>query len=221
MKKNSSNQWLFTLISIVVAAIALVAVYIAYLMLMPSDRSDNELVNVSEYNNGIIVIDPPRPMPDFRLINQLGEDIQLGDLGGKPILFSFGFTHCPDVCPATLNDMRSIHEKLGEQADTIQFLFISVDGKRDSPEALAAYFKTLRVDSFLMGMTGSEDDVRAASESYGVQFILHEPDEFGNYTVEHTAGMFLLDSNRNWIRRYTFGIETTEIAENLQEIFGD
>lgn len=220
MSKKNSNQWVFSIISAVVAIIAIVIVYIAYLLLSPPEADNNDVILVQENNNGITVIEPARPMSDFTLTNQFDEAIQLSDLIGKPILLSFGFTHCPDVCPITLGEMRAIHEELGEQADNINFLFISVDGARDTPEVLAQYFETLRVDSFMIGMTGTEEDIRAASEAYAVYITINEPDENGFYLVDHTAGMYLLEADGNWIRRYTFGTESSIITEDVRRVLG-
>lgn len=217
MSENRSNQWLFAIIGIVGAAIILVGIYIGYLLLTTPDDSDSDF-DIVAGSDGVTVIEPPQAMPDFTLTNQFDEAIQLSDLDGQHVLMSFGFTHCPDICPTTLGDMRSIHERLGEQAENIHFVFMSVDGERDTPEVLAEYFQTLRVDSFLIGMTGTEEDVRTAIEPYGGEFILGETDEFGNYQVQHTAGMFLLDQNSNWIRRYTFGTSITRIVEDLREV---
>lgn len=217
VSENRSNQWLFAIVGIVIAAIFLVSIYIGYLLLTTPDNSESEF-DIVVGSDGVTVIEPPQAMPDFTLTSQSNETIQLSDLGGQLVLMSFGFTHCPDVCPTTLGDMRSIHEKLGEQADNVHFVFMSVDGERDTPKVLAEYFQTHRVDTFLIGMTGSEEDVRAAIEPYGGEFLLGEPDDFGNYQVQHTAGMFLLDRDRNWIRRYTFGTSITRIVEDLQDV---
>src|SRR5690606_4994054 len=99
--KENSNRGLFTFIGIIVAAIAVVLVYIAYLFL-----SEPSIVLAPEVDNfsGITRIEPAQAMPDFSLSNQNGETISLSDLYGKPILLTFGFTHCPDVCPITLGE---------------------------------------------------------------------------------------------------------------------
>lgn len=216
VQKNRTNQSLFLIVGLVVVAIALVLMYIVYLMLTNSIAENNAVSGTG--SDGVMVINPPQAIPDFTLTNQAGEAIQLSSLKADFTLMNFGYTHCPDVCPATITDMRSIRENLGTDADKFDFVFVSVDGKRDTPQVLSGFFQTLRVDSFMIGMTGTEDDVRAAVKPFGVDFILNKPDKSGEYSVDHTAGMFLLNKNKEWIRRYSFGTTTQRIAEDLQSI---
>lgn len=214
MQKNKNNQWLFVTIGFILLAIIFVLIYIGYLMLSaPEDELD-----ILSSSDGVTVIEPAKAIDNFSMTKQDGETIALSDLGDKYALISFGFTHCPDVCPTTLGDMRSIHERLDALADDIHFVFISVDGERDTPEVLSEYFQTLQVDSFMIGMTGTETEARHAGVGFGIDFILHEPDEFGNYQVDHTAGMFLVDKDSRWLRRYTFGTAISRIVEDLQEL---
>lgn len=215
------NIWLIALIGLLLASIALVIAYIAYLLLTIPE-STTTITNVSltpdDVYNGITAIEPPIESPDFTLTNQHNESINLSDLAGKPTLITFGFTHCPDICPITLSEMRTIHSSLGAQADDINYVFISVDGERDTPAVLRAYFELVQVDDFLVGMTGTPDVVRAIGETYGVDFIHHPPDENGNYNVDHTAGMFLLDSEGHWMRRYAYATTAALLVENIQSV---
>ena len=214
---KSRNSWLVYLVGTLTGAIVLVAVYIAYL-LFTTPQPTPLIITPEAISNGITVIEPPLPMSDFTLTDQQNEPIQLSDLGGKPTLLTFGFTHCPDVCPITLGEMRNIHEALGVSAEKLNFVFISVDGGRDTPDVLRDYFELLRVDNFLVGMTGTPEAVRELGAEYGVEFIYNEADENDNYDVSHTAGMFLLDANQNWIRRYTYGTLAQVIAADIEPL---
>lgn len=204
-----SKRGLLIILGVLGSAIVFVSAYIAFLLLAdsPSEPSDSDISPIS-------LIEPPLQMPDFTLTNQQGENTSLSDLSGKPVLLTFGFTHCPDVCPITLGEMRSIHEELGEQ---VNYVFVSVDGERDTPEILANYFVTLRVDSFIVGLTGTEAEVREMGIPYGLDFNYSEADALGNYSVEHTAGLFLLNSEAQWIRRYAYGMRTEDIINDLRE----
>jgi protein SCO1/2 len=164
---------------------------------------------------GITRIDPPRPMPNFTLTDQYGEPLELYALRGKFTLFTFGFTHCPDVCPLTLNDFQAIQRELGVLADDVNFVFISVDGKRDTPEVLKNYFAQRDLTDFI-AMTGTETALREIGTPYNLQFVYGEPDANGNYSVDHTAGSFLLDSAGRWVARYVFGIETSLIVDDMR-----
>src|SRR5690606_25719763 len=110
----------------------------------------------------------------------------------------------------------NIREELGNLADDIDYVFVSIDGERDTPEVLNTYLTTLRVNDFIVGMTGTEAELREFTRPLGVEFIYNEPDRFGNYTVDHTAGTFLLDANQNWVRRYRYGIQSSLIAEDIR-----
>jgi protein SCO1/2 len=81
-------------------------------------------------------IDPPRPLADFTLPSQDGTPLSLSALHGKYVLLFFGYTHCPDVCPTTLTDFVQVKRALGAAASQVRFVFISVDGERDTPPVL-------------------------------------------------------------------------------------
>lgn len=214
MKNKQRNIVVFGMVGSLIAIITVVIVYIAYLLL-----STPKTVTAPDYlldDNGITIIEPPLAISDFTLTDENSLPINLSNLAGQATLITFGFTHCPDVCPITLGEMRKIHENLGNLAETINFVFVSVDGERDTPEVLSTYFRTLRVDDFVIGMTGTETDLREFAEPFGVEFIYNEQDRFGNYTVDHTAGMFLLDAEQNWVRRYRYGIQSDSISDNIQ-----
>lgn len=210
------HSWLVYLFGLLLAGISLVIVYIVYLLMT---APQTETITLTPYDafNGITEIEPPLLMSDFTLTNQHNEPVRLSDLSEKPILITFGFTHCPDICPLTLGEMRSIHEALSDNADDINFVFISVDGERDTPGILRDYFELLQVDYFLVGMTGTPDAVRELGTDFGVDFFYSETDDNGNYDVTHTAGMFLLDENQNWIRRYTYGLQASLIVDDIQK----
>jgi protein SCO1 len=208
-----SKRGLVVLLGFLMTVIAMVLAYIAFLVLdSPGTELDNRTLSP------VSLIEPPLPIPDFILTNQLGEAISLSDLRGKPVLLTFGFTHCPDVCPITLGEMREIYNSLDNQSDNLHFVFISVDGQRDTPEILADYLTTLRVDNFIIGMTGTEEEIREMGIPFGLDFSYSEADALGNYSVEHTAGMFLLNTEGQWIRRYAYGTLNEEIVTDLRGV---
>lgn len=203
-----------------VTSLGVVLVLIAILIVTMQNSLINPAATGQDNNfTGITRIDPPRPMPNFTLIDQYGEPLQRSDLGGKLTLFTFGFTHCPDICPLTLNDFKTIQRDLGDSATNINFVFISVDGKRDTPEVLRRYFEQRGLENFI-GMTGTEAQLREIGTPYNLQFVYGEPDANGNYTVDHTAGSFVLDAEGRWIARYVFGIETSLIVDDLRDLLG-
>ena len=173
-------------------------------------------VDVEDFD-GAIKITPPRGMPDFTLTNQHGERMSLSDLRGRYALLTFGYTHCPDVCPLTLNEFRRIRESLGELAAQVAFVFISVDGQRDRPAVIRRYFATRRLEG-LIGLTGDEADVRRLGGDYGLAFERRA--EGDAYLVNHTAGSFLLDREGRWMMRYSFGVMPSLIVDDLTALLG-
>ena len=161
--------------------------------------------------DGTISIAPPRPMPDFTLTNQHGEAMNLSDLRGRYALLTFGYTHCPDVCPLTLNEFRRVRESLDELAAHVAFVFVSVDGQRDRPAVLRRYFAARQLEG-LIGLTGAEADVRQLGRDYGLSF---ERSGENPHLVNHTTGAFLLDPAGRWIRRYPFGVMPSLIVDDL------
>lgn len=215
----TTNRLLFALIGILTAAIVLVAVYIVIRQVTaPAESVPVTFERVNDDFAGDTPIDPPRDMPDFTLTDQHDAAVSLSDFSGKPVLMAYGFTHCPDVCPITLGEFKSVHEALGESASEVAFVFISVDGKRDTPARLRRYLQLRQVDDFVVGLTGSEDEIRRVSADYGVKFSYSEPDENGAYNVDHTAGYYLLDAAGNWIMRYDFGTDPALMASQIREI---
>jgi len=136
------------------------------------------------------VIDPPKPMPDFTLSSMNGP-IHLIDFKGKVTVIFFGYTNCKDICPATMAKMSSAFDKLGSSATDVRLIFISVDYKRDTPQTTGAYASKFRPD--FVGLTGSQAEIDTVTKDYGIYYKLDNPDANGNYEVEHTADVMVLD----------------------------
>jgi len=170
----------------------------------------------AEYD-GAIGIEPPVDVPDFNLTDQFGESFNLRDHRGRLVLLTFGFTNCPDICPLTLSDLQRVHAMLGEKAEQLALVFVSVDGRRDRPEVLRDTFAFRKLDDFI-GVTGGEDDVRNAGAPFGLAFEVSGDASTGAYSVNHTAGSFLLDRRGRWIMRFQFGVPPERIAAELQKL---
>lgn len=139
-------------------------------------------------------VNPPRVLADFTLTGMDGSDISLSDLAGKPALFYFGYTYCPDVCPLTLAEMRQVANRLGERATEAQFVFVSVDGQRDTPQRLREFLP--QFGARLIGMTTvDEDRLSRATGAFDVYYELEDvPDTQAEYLVAHTSSTFLVDA---------------------------
>jgi len=133
--------------------------------------------------------------PDFLLTDQDGHPASLGGLKGKLILMTFGFTHCPNICPTTLANLAAIDRGLPPQdQDRIRVLFITVDPARDNPKALKDYIGFYARG--FMGLTGSADAIAKVAKDYGVYYEAEMQDSqvAGNYyTINHSAYVYMIN----------------------------
>lgn len=126
----------------------------------------------------------------FALTDQNGQPITEAALRGQPSALFFGFTHCPEVCPTTLFELDGWLKALGREGRDIRAYFVSVDPERDTPEILKAYVGN--VSDRIVGITGEPDKVAAMAKSFGI-YARKVPTEGGDYTMDHTASVLLLD----------------------------
>jgi protein SCO1/2 len=145
----------------------------------------------------------------FHLEDQNGKPVTDQDLKGKPFLVFFGYTHCPDICPTTLFDMSQVLRKLGPDADRTGALFITVDPERDTPAALKDYLSSF--DPHLRGLTGDQASIDAAIREYRV-YAKKVPLEGGDYTMDHTAVVYLMDKDGQFVAPFDVTKRTPDAA---------
>lgn len=158
---------------------------------------------------------PRHSMPRYLLQGPRGRAISGDDFRGRFQLVAFGFTSCPDVCPTTLIEVKQTLEALGERAAKLQPVFITVDPQRDTPVVLEAY--TQAFDARIVGLTGSEALVRRAADSFKVRYRkVQEPGTAPDiYTMEHSAGLFLLGPDGQLLERIVYGTTVREIVTRI------
>ena len=154
---------------------------------------------------------------DFELTNQRGERMRLSDLKGRALVMFFGYTFCPDVCPATLARMREVRGALPpEDAARFTGVLISVDPARDTPERLGQYVEFF--DPAFVGLTGSEDELEDIARRYGAQFVIPEGQPEESYLVNHSTVAYLIDP-LGYVRALYYGDEPVDaIAANVREV---
>lgn len=148
----------------------------------------------------------------FILVNQDGDSVTDEDFRGAFMLIAFGYTNCPDVCPATLMTMASAINVLGPDAAKVRAIFISVDPARDTPERLKEY-----VGSFgprFVGLTGPDSFVANAAKKYGVTYA-KVANASGGYSVDHTAGIFLMGPDGSFLQRFSYEIPVKDLATSI------
>jgi len=152
-------------------------------------------------------------VPRYLLQDVNGRATLAEDFRGRYQLIAFGYTFCPDVCPTTLTEMAAILELLGPLADGLQPIFVSVDPERDTLEVLKTY--TAFFDPRIVGMTGSPALVSRAADNFKVRYQ-KVPRNDGAYTVDHSAGMYLLGPDGAFLKKFAYATPPAEIATALR-----
>jgi len=136
-----------------------------------------------------------------------GEPRTLGDFKGKVTIVFFGYTQCPDVCPTTMTELAQVKKSLGADGDKLQAVFITIDPERDTPEILKSYMASF--DPSFVALRGTLEQTRAAAKEFKVFFAKVPGKTEGSYTMDHSAGAFVLDTKGNvrLFERYGAGAE--------------
>ena len=151
----------------------------------------------------------------FMLVAQDGSPITEKAFQGQPTLVFFGFTHCPEVCPTTLFEMNGWLKALGAEGDNIKAYFVSVDPERDTPELLKVYVSN--VTERVIGVSGEPDKIAAMIKSFGV-YARKVPTSGGDYTMDHTASVFLLNSAGDFHGTIAYGENADTAVEKLRRL---
>ena len=128
---------------------------------------------------------------EFRLSDHEGNEVGPETLIGSPTMVFFGFTYCPDVCPTTLSDISGWLDDLGEEAEGMNVVFITVDPERDTIKAMAEYVGYFHPS--IRGWTGPEEEIARAAQGFRARYE-RVPTDGGDYTMNHTASVFLFDA---------------------------
>jgi protein SCO1/2 len=149
----------------------------------------------------------------FHLEDQSGKPFSDQDMKGRPFLVFFGYTHCPDICPATLLEISDVMKALGKDADRTGALFITVDPERDTPAVLKDYLSNF--DPHLRALTGDPAAVEAALKAYRV-YAAKIPLKDGDYTMDHTAAVYLMDKDGHFVSIFNLKQSPEAAASQLR-----
>jgi protein SCO1 len=136
------------------------------------------------------VLPQPRPLPDFALLDHHRRPFTRAALTGHWTLMFAGFTHCPDVCPATLATLASIDPRVQAAGIDLQTVLLTVDPLRDDPATLSAYVS--HFSTRFLGVTGEPSQIDRLMAGLGLTYI-KVPGVAGNYTVDHSTALALID----------------------------
>jgi protein SCO1 len=149
----------------------------------------------------------------FQLADQTGQAVTEKNLLGKPTLIFFGFTHCPDVCPTELFEISEVLRAMGKDADRVNAYFVSVDPERDTAAAMKDYLSSF--DPHLKGLTGDPAAVAKIISDYRV-YAKKVPLKDGDYTMDHTALVYLMDRDGKFVAPFNLKQSPQEAAADLQ-----
>jgi protein SCO1 len=149
----------------------------------------------------------------FELTDQAGQAVTEKSMLGRPTLVFFGFTHCPDVCPTTLFEMSEVLRAMGKDADGVNTYYISVDPERDTQAAMKDYLSSF--DPRLKGLTGNSQQVAKVLSEYRV-YAKKVPLKDGDYTMDHTALVYLMDRDGKFVSPFNLNRKPEEAASDLK-----
>ena len=159
---------------------------------------------------------PPVAIKNLSLKDQNNVVVNTKRLKGHWTFVFFGFTHCPDVCPATIAQLKKIKKDIHSNTDygaVTQFFFVSVDPQRDSLEHLSAYMKYF--DPSFIAMTGEQNKISTFEEQLGAFHRLGKKNADGNYNVQHSADIFLINTRAELIAKFQPPMDTEIITQQF------
>lgn len=174
---------------------------------------------------GILLLSTPQGAPvelsgtaliggPFSLTGTDGKTVTDKDFSGRYMLVFFGFTHCPDICPAELQVIAQALDRLGDKASKVVPVFITLDPERDTPKAMGDYVKSFG-PSFV-GLTGSPGAIATAAKAYRVAYTKVEDKASPNdYSVDHSALVYLMDPQGKYLAHFTYGTSAEDMAQAL------
>ena len=155
----------------------------------------------------------PAPAPALTLTDENGQAFSLPSLRGGPTLVFFGYTHCPDVCPATMGILAQVATTYGS---SLHVVFVTVDPERDTVPWLKEYIRYMPTG--FIGLTGTSTEIRAAADAWGVRYARVEGGDSQGYSMSHTADVFVVDRAGVLRAHYPFGTAGADMLASLRQI---
>ena len=149
------------------------------------------------------------------LIDHNGQPFNRTTLKNKPSLLFFGFTNCPEICPTTLADLSEIIKEVTSSVDAINIIFVTLDPKRDNKEHLKDYVQYF--DSNIIGITGDKIEIKKFAENWGVFYETVDTSN-NNYTINHTATVFMIDELGNFRGTISWGENETSVIQKITNL---
>lgn len=159
------------------------------------------------------VLESEEPLPDFTLTAADGP-VSLSDFRGQYVFLYFGYMFCPDFCPTTMSKLAKVHRDLGDDAERMQVIMVSVDPERDTPDALATYAAAF--NPTFMGITGTKEEIDLAGEPYGLYYQRNEGSAATGYLVDHSTRTYLIGPDGRALVAYPHDATAEAILDDLR-----
>ena len=178
------------------------------------------------------------PAPDFVLTDQFGDEASLSQMRGRAVALSFLFTNCPDVCPVVTTQLKRLYDELGADADSVEFVSISVDPERDDPRAAMRYLERWGMADEWRYLTGDRAVLEPIWDAYYIAPVIEDADAARTvassgaigalraeiaerYTVMHSAPVYLIDRDGTRRAVFTPPLDPTEMAADIRALLGE
>ena len=155
----------------------------------------------------------------FSLPDHNGQPRTLADFRGKVVVLFFGYTQCPDVCPTTLSELAQARQLLGAQGERLQGLFVSVDPERDTPEIMKAYMANF--DPSFLALYAAPDELPAVAKSFKVYYKKVEGKTPSSYTMDHSAGSYVYDTQGRLRVYHRYGSGAEALAADVRLLLAE
>lgn len=190
------KRWLFLLL----ATLSAVAITLTASGCRPTEFKGTEMPQVQA--------------PDFTLTAANGEQVSLSDFRDRIVLLYFGYTFCPDVCPATMAQLGQVQRQVDDEADEVQVIMVSVDPQRDTPAIVSEYAAHFH-PSFI-GLSGTAAEIEVVAQDHGIYYDYPQGTDSASYLVDHTARVFVIDRDGNYRLSYPFDTPGEDIVSDLR-----
>ena len=163
---------------------------------------------------GTTYAEPYPVAPEIKLTRAGDHSFRLSEMRGEVVALFFGYTSCPDVCPTTMAELKLALEKLGDQADQVRVLFVTVDPQRDTPARVQEYVDHFNPD--FIGLSGSEAELAKVWNDYGVFREVAQGTSAAGYLVSHTGRVTLIDQQGNLRVSFPFDTPVDDVVHDLK-----
>jgi cytochrome oxidase Cu insertion factor (SCO1/SenC/PrrC family) len=205
----NAPRWYYTMAALVAAIALVIVAFFAsqhyFGALMPGDDARRAEATT------------PAIGGPFSLTDQHGNTVTEADYRGRYMLIYFGFTYCPDVCPTTLATMAEALDLLGDEAEPIVPILITVDPERDTPEQLKMYVS--HFSPRFVGLTGTPEQIASVAKEYKVYYAkaAEEGADADAYTMDHSSITYLMGPDGAYVRHFSHATTADQMAERLRE----